>query len=135
MDGGASWTQLRLRTGVLRGPDKVEMHVDEHVLAFTLDGSKLYIGNDGGMYSTTDISSSSVDWTELNDTLAITQFYPGLSVHPSNPNLALAGTQDNGVQLYTGTPSGMTTLAAMAAIRPSMVPSQPWHMDLARPLQ
>jgi uncharacterized protein (TIGR03437 family) len=102
-DGGANWTHLPVtERASFMGPNKVEMHVDEHVLAFTPDGTKLYIGNDGGMYSTTDITSSLVNWTELNDTLAITQFYPGLSLHPSTPNLALAGTQDNGIQLYTG---------------------------------
>ena len=102
-DGGANWTQLPVaERGSFIGPNRVEMHVDEHVLAFTPDGTKLYIGNDGGMYSTTDITSPLVNWTELNDTLAITQFYPGLSVHPSTPNLAYAGTQDNGIQLYTG---------------------------------
>ena len=44
MDGGSIWTPLNLI-----GPNGVEMHVDEHYLAFTADGSKLYIGNDGGV--------------------------------------------------------------------------------------
>src|SRR6202030_3995373 len=78
------------------------LHTDEHYLAFTPDGTKLYIANDGGVYSTTDIISSSVRWTSLNNTLAITQFYPGLSQHPTNANVALGGAQDNGTQLYTG---------------------------------
>ncbi len=43
-----------------------------------------------------------MSWTELNDTLAITQFYPGLSINPTNANIAFAGAQDNGTQRYGG---------------------------------
>jgi uncharacterized protein (TIGR03437 family) len=97
MDGGVTWNQLSFI-----GPNQVQIHVDEHYLAFTPDGNKLYIGNDGGMYSTTDVTNSVVSWTELNDNLAITQFYPGLSIHPSNASIAFAGAQDNGTQRYGG---------------------------------
>jgi uncharacterized protein (TIGR03437 family) len=100
MDGGTTWQQLPAI-----GPNKVEIHVDQHALAFTPDGSKLYIGNDGGVYSTTDLSSTTVNWTQLNDTLAITQFYPGMSLDAANPDFAVGGAQDNGIQRYTGKPS------------------------------
>ncbi|HEV3199464.1 MAG TPA: IPT/TIG domain-containing protein, partial [Bryobacteraceae bacterium] len=97
LDGGLTWVALPPA-----GPNKVVIHVDFHFLAFTPDGSKLYIGNDGGVYSTTDVSASTVNWTALNNTLAITQFYPGMSIDPSNPQVTVAGTQDNGTQLYEG---------------------------------
>ncbi|HME08843.1 MAG TPA: hypothetical protein VKG25_17425, partial [Bryobacteraceae bacterium] len=97
LDGGATWTALGFS-----GPDAAEIHVDQHQLAFTPDGTELYIANDGGMYSTTGISATSPVWTNLNPTLAITQFYPGLSVDPVNPSLLLGGTQDNGTQRYSG---------------------------------
>ena len=97
LDGGASW-----RTLPRIGPNTLEIHVDQHALVFTTDGSKLYIGNDGGVYSTTDIERATVNWTPLNDSLAITQFYPGLSAHPSNPDILVGGAQDNGTQLYSG---------------------------------
>jgi len=100
MDGGVTWNQLNFI-----GPNQVQIHVDEHYLAFTPDGSKLYIGNDGGMYSTTDVSNQVVSWTELNDTLAITQFYPGLSINPANAGIAFGGAQDNGTQRYGGSAS------------------------------
>jgi uncharacterized protein (TIGR03437 family) len=100
MDGGATWNQLSFI-----GPNQVQIHVDEHYLAFTPDGSKLYIGNDGGVYSTTDVTNPVVSWTELNDTLAITQFYPGLSINPTNASIAFAGAQDNGTQRYGGSAS------------------------------
>ncbi|HYL76814.1 MAG TPA: hypothetical protein VEU96_21540 [Bryobacteraceae bacterium] len=100
LDGGANWSQLNFI-----GPNRVEIHTDEHYLAFTNDGTKLYIGNDGGMYSTTDITNPQVNWTELNDTLGITQFYPGISVHPSDSNIGFGGAQDNGTQRYGGAAS------------------------------
>src|SRR5437588_3183334 len=99
LNGGATWSSLNRI-----GPNGVEIHVDEHYLAFTNDGTKLYVANDGGMYSTTNITDpvNQVNWTELNDTLAITQFYPGISIHPSNANISFGGAQDNGTQRYLG---------------------------------
>ncbi len=97
LDGGTTWTMP-----VQTGPNGVVLHVDHHYLAFTPDGSKLYIGNDGGVYSTTDISASRVNWNSLNSTLAITQFYPGMTIDPANPQSALGGAQDNGTQRFGG---------------------------------
>ena len=52
-----------------------------------------YVGNDGGIYKTTNGGST---WVTLNTTLSITQFYSGISLHPTNPDIAMGGTQDNG---------------------------------------
>lgn len=100
LDGGTSWSTLPLVA-----PNGIELHVDEHFLAFTQDATRLYIANDGGIYSTGDITAPFVNWAELNDTLAITQFYPGLSISPANPRYAIGGTQDNGTQRFSGSPS------------------------------
>jgi uncharacterized protein (TIGR03437 family) len=97
LDGGATWT-----APPQAGPSGVIIHVDFHYLAFTPDGGKLYIANDGGMYSTTDVAAARPNWTNLNGTLAITQFYPGLSVDAANPLVAVGGTQDNGTQRFNG---------------------------------
>jgi photosystem II stability/assembly factor-like uncharacterized protein len=95
LDGGATWSVLQ--------PDGFGgVHPDLHALAFSSDGSKLYLGTDGGAWSSTDILSAQVNFTQLNDTLAITQFYPGISVGPGTVPLAFGGTQDNGTQRYTG---------------------------------
>lgn len=97
LDGGNTWSALPQA-----GPNGSYIHVDFHALAFTADGSKLYLGNDGGVYSTTNTASRTVNWSELNDGLSVTQFYPGMAIDPANPLITLVGAQDNSTQLYTG---------------------------------
>jgi hypothetical protein len=95
-DGGTTWTEIST------GANGVVLHVDHHALAFAAGGTELYVGNDGGVWSTSGVTNTSVDWTNLNATLAITQFYPGLSIHPTIATTAFAGAQDNGTQNYSG---------------------------------
>jgi len=94
LNGGATWTNVAV------GGNLVELHEDHHALAFSANGGTLYVGNDGGVWSATDPTTLYPNWTNLNNPLAITQFYPGNSV--SSPSLVYGGTQDNGVQQYTG---------------------------------
>ena len=72
-----------------------DVYVDEHFMVFdTLSGSDvLYLSNDGGVYRSGD---AGVSWTTLAGNLAVAQFYPGISLHPSDPFVALGGTQDQG---------------------------------------
>jgi len=98
-DGGNSWADVSAN-----GAGST-IHVDTHAFAFSADGKTLYVGNDGGAWSSTDVvntaaSAGSQHWTNLNSTLDITQFYPGHSVHPSNPRISIGGTQDNGLQKH-----------------------------------
>lgn len=78
------------------------IHADQHAGAFTPDGSTFYIGNDGGVYKTTSIGSSSVNWTNLNYTLGLTQFYGYFAMDPDNSQITYGGAQDNGTQKFTG---------------------------------
>ncbi len=77
------------------------IHVDQHALVFQ-PGSQLvvYAGNDGGIYKSTDGGGT---WTSLNTNLAISQFYPSFSPHPTNASMAFGGLQDNGCVLWSGT--------------------------------
>jgi len=92
-DGGTSWTPVN--------PNR-HVHSDVHAFSFNAGGSKLYVGSDGGMWSTANVGVSSVTWSDLNSTLALTQFYGSFALSGSTPNLALIGTQDNGTLLYSG---------------------------------
>jgi len=96
LDGGSSWTDIT--------QDSVSkaLHPDMHAIAFSNDGSKMYVGNDGGVWSTSLSASGAGTWADLNQSLALTQFYPGMSLDPIDPNIAFAGSQDNGVQEYSG---------------------------------
>ena len=60
---------------------------------FTGDGARLYDGSDGGVWSTNFPNIfGTIPWANLNATLALTQFYPNLSMHPTDPAITLAGT-------------------------------------------
>src|SRR6185369_12980826 len=82
------------------------LHVDQHRMAWA--GHRLIVGNDGGIWSTTD---GGMTWNNHNTTLAITQFYNG-SLHPTTPDFALAGSQDNGTEKWTGSNAWQTIFGA-----------------------
>jgi len=97
-DGGNTWTPIAQdSSGTL-------LHVDQHAIAFGFNGlnvASLFVGNDGGIWSSPlPTSSSPVTWTNLNQTLQLSQFYPGISIDPTSANTAFGGTQDNGTQKY-----------------------------------
>ncbi len=88
-DGGASFA-----------PMAREVHVDWHVIVFDrTDPDIIWAGTDGGVYRSTDGGSS---WVSRSAGLSVTQFYPGVSVHPRLTRVT-GGTQDNGTQVYSGT--------------------------------
>jgi uncharacterized protein (TIGR03437 family) len=97
LDGGITWAQVPATDAT-----GATIHVDHHNLAFTLDGAKLYIGNDGGVYSTTDVSGTRPAWSDLNATLGITQFYPGFQMDTFASATSVGGTQDNSTQWFDG---------------------------------
>jgi hypothetical protein len=84
-------------TKVGSGPvsDPASIHVDFHALSFDTSG-RLWIGNDGGVYRT----SNGTSFTNLNGTLGNIQFYPGVS--GSLGGTLAGGSQDNGVSTTTG---------------------------------
>ncbi len=97
-DGGQTWADVSCDNA-----SGTFIHVDTHAFAFG-PSNKFFIGNDGGVWSSTNIITSpgGQNWTNLNNTLSLTQFYPGNSIHPSNPQIGFGGTQDNGMQMFNG---------------------------------
>ncbi len=76
-------------------------HPDNHCYADDpLNANVVYVGNDGGIYKTTNGGTS---WTEMSTGYVTSQFYNGFSSSALNPNLALGGLQDNSVVTYSGT--------------------------------
>jgi photosystem II stability/assembly factor-like uncharacterized protein len=110
-DGGNTWADVSGNANGVNGP-----HVDAHAIAFKANGSAVYVGTDGGAWSAANpeanTSGAALPWTNLNQTLALTQFYPGLSNNPGGWQYrSFGGTQDNGAQQYSGTATWNNTLA------------------------
>jgi hypothetical protein len=106
VDGGNTW-QGNVLTNDLAFDGTNEIHVDQHAIAFALTGPggnsvTMFVGNDGGIWSTpmNAAGTNAITWTNLNATLSLSQFYPGISIHPSSQLVAFGGLQDNGSQKY-----------------------------------
>ncbi|HYU57961.1 MAG TPA: hypothetical protein VEO00_07925, partial [Actinomycetota bacterium] len=81
-------------------------HPDQHTAAFTeVNGvSKIFVGNDGGVWSQTGPTLDNDHWLNRNTNLSTIQFY---YTEPSGgPNYVVyGGTQDNGHIKYEGNPT------------------------------
>lgn len=122
-DGGNTWGDFSA-DGSGNG---TSTHTDVHTFGFAngQNGSAiaLFVGNDGGVWASKDVirgavSSGSQHWADLNTntgnantSLNITQFYPGMSVHPSSDQILYGGTQGNDAQQYSGSLPWSDTLA------------------------
>jgi len=75
------------------------VHADQHAVCFNPnDPDKVLIGNDGGVYA----SSNGGTFFDKKDGLPITQFYT-CEINHSNPKSVFGGTQDNGtIRTNTG---------------------------------
>ncbi len=104
-NGGANWTIVNQWNGQLPGIKTV--HADKHFLAYhPLTPNVLFECNDGGIYKTSDPSSTL--WTDISNGLGISQFYR-LAV--SNiANYVVSGAQDNGTKKvnFSGTFKDLT---------------------------
>ena len=109
-DGGVSFIKISEW-----GKAPVSAHADHHIMIShpDYDGVNnriVYSGNDGGIYVAPDIylaqatytddTGLDTGWRELNNNLAITQFYSGTG--NASSGVITGGTQDNGTLRYTG---------------------------------
>ncbi|MEP7096429.1 MAG: hypothetical protein ABI748_02095 [Dokdonella sp.] len=75
------------------------LHADMHAItSWPGQPNNIWVGNDGGVFNSTD---GGQHWTSVNTTLQLTQFQ-GCDLHPTDPNAAYGGTQDNGTEGYLG---------------------------------
>ncbi len=103
-DGGSTWSRID------QSSDGTALHSGQHALAFAATGTNaenIYVANDGGIWSAAVRGGgggfpATPAWLDLNATLALTQFYPGVSIHPSTPAPAFGGTQGDDVQIDSG---------------------------------
>ncbi len=122
-DGGNTWADVSADGS----GNSTSVHTNAHAFAFAFaPGAQplaLFLGNDGGVWTSTDVFNSSTTvgnqhWLDLNtstgnaDTsLNLTQFYPGVSVHPSTDQILFGGTQGNDAQQFSGSLAWSDTLA------------------------
>ncbi|MFN0087820.1 MAG: hypothetical protein ACKVX9_20680 [Blastocatellia bacterium] len=96
-DAGQTWSDISRGNNVTGG-----LHVDTHQIATApAIGDLLFTGNDGGIWRTDAAKADPVAWTQLNDTLNLSQFM-SIAVHPTDPNIVIGGTQDNGTNRFRG---------------------------------
>ncbi|MCC6889865.1 MAG: hypothetical protein IT536_15145 [Hyphomicrobiales bacterium] len=93
-DGGASFLDAT-RT----------IHSDQQALVL-LPGSMttMLAGTDGGIFKSSDGGEF---WISLNSNLELTEFNAGLSLHPTDPNIALGGTQGGHTLQFMGADTWM----------------------------
>ncbi len=93
-NGGGAWT--RVSTG------SPGIHPDQHAVAFhPTDGSRVFVGNDGGVFYSAD---GGVTYAHRNKDLATLQYFTCAN-HSLWDAVMLGGTQDNGAQRYLSHPA------------------------------
>jgi hypothetical protein len=66
------------------------IHEDINFISFHPNGSRAYVGSDGGVYCSTDNGTT---WNDITYGLIISQFYR-INVHPTNGDIIVNGAQD-----------------------------------------
>lgn len=75
-----------------------DQHPDQQTLVFLPSNSDdVIVGNDGGIYKTSDITSTPVTWTSLNNGYVTSQFYSvAMDQSANGDNVVIGGLQDWG---------------------------------------
>ncbi|MEO1261101.1 MAG: hypothetical protein AAFZ15_20030 [Bacteroidota bacterium] len=80
----------------------ITCHADIHRLVFEQGNSnKLWVGCDGGVFFTDHAAANNVTFLPRNNGLQ-TMTVNSIALHPSQDGVMIIGTQDNGVQRFTG---------------------------------
>jgi photosystem II stability/assembly factor-like uncharacterized protein len=98
-DGGSTFTAKSQWLGQNGLP---YVHADFHAAAYSADGSKLYLGSDGGVFVSGDGGTSFSD--QLNIGLTTHMFY-SVGSSPAAPSAVIGGLQDNGTRVRSGSTS------------------------------
>ena len=93
LDGGETWEDNT------RSYSGGQVHPDHHWLSFSpTDARTVYLCTDGGIFRTRNLGDT---WESVSNGLGTVQFQ-SVDVHPTDPNIAYGGTQDNGTNKFTG---------------------------------
>jgi PKD repeat protein len=89
---GTTWQLF----GQWTGQGAPYVHADIHDLIYQT-GSSIYAGTDGGVFNT---SNNGTSWTAVNGNMNIAEIYK-MGLSKNRYDLAIAGHQDNGTNIYT----------------------------------
>jgi len=73
------------------------VHADQHSIEWGNDGNSVWVGNDGGVIFSSD---AGLNFSSSNNRYPITQYY-NIDDSPSNPDIVMGGSQDNGISFTT----------------------------------
>jgi len=104
---GTSWTQLSSWCNCC---SRQYVHADQHAILYRPGSSSVaVVGNDGGVYYSSNMTAATPTFSQRNYGYNVTQFY-SCAIHPtSGQHYFLAGAQDNGTQQFTTTFQNSTT--------------------------
>ena len=104
-NGGASWQHQSDWALMYYGGGDDYVHADQHVQLYK-DGSvdEMIFGTDGGVFYTTNASSSNPVFEEKNKNYSTLQFYTCAISPVAGDNRYIGGLQDNGTLYFHGEP-------------------------------
>lgn len=104
-NAGASWSHESDWSLMYWGGGDDYVHADQHVQLYK-DGSteEMLFGSDGGVFYTSNASSSNPVFEEKNKNFSSLQFYTCAISPVAGDDRYIGGLQDNGTLLYQGTP-------------------------------
>lgn len=92
-NAGANWTISAHWVG---GGGLESIHADQHALEINPIDNRVWNGNDGGVYTTTD---GGTNWIDYSDDLGVSAIYR-IGQSYTNREVTVAGFQDNGMALW-----------------------------------
>jgi len=97
--GGTNWSNI------WNGTDPAYsygIHADQHSLVFDPTNPKiLFLGNDGGIDHSTDLSAATWHWQDSSHGMVLTEFYK-MTSQQATATLIAGGSQDNGTEITFG---------------------------------
>jgi hypothetical protein len=99
-NAGSTWSNISRSYGCTGIP---YVHPDQHAIVFRPGSDQqAVIGNDGGVYYSSNMTASSPSFLNRNRNYNVTQYYSVAQTPGSGGNLIVGGTQDNGTPKLNG---------------------------------
>ena len=98
-NGGTSWDNV---SGGADPGFPQNVHADHHAVAFDPVNSKIvFVGDDGGIFRSTDTSAAVWHWNDVSHAMVITEFYR-ITSQQATATVIAGGSQDNGSEITFG---------------------------------